>query len=99
MSEWLDGPAQVFRTFENEDCDEQGDWHQWTGCGNERDECRELPYGVKSFHVSYQDEDNRTDKCVLAGERGASESAADVLTMNCIAAFAVAATVMALLLA
>lgn len=95
MSEWLDGPAQVFRTFEYEDCDGEGDWHQWTGCEDERDECRELPYGVKSFHVSYQDEDTRTDGCVLAGERGASESAAGVLGVNGIASLAVAAIVMA----
>lgn len=96
MSEWLDGPAQVFRTFEREDCDQDGDWHQWTGCEEERDECRELPYGVRSFHVSYQSEDNRTDECVLAGERGAFESGSGFANVNIMTALFVAAAVIAL---
>jgi hypothetical protein len=91
MSEWLDGPAQVFRTFEREDCDEEGDWHQWTGCEDETDECRELPYGVRSFRVSYQAEEDRVDECVLAGERGALESGSGVVDVNIMVLFAMAA--------
>jgi len=74
-----DWPAQVFRTFEREGCDQGGDWHQWTGCENEKDECRELPYGVRSFQVSYQPEDTRVDECIFAGERGALESGSGAL--------------------
>lgn len=97
MSEWLDGPAQTFRTFENEDCDEAGDWHQWSGCEDERDECRELPYAVKSFHVSYsyQEEDDRADECVFAGERGASESGAGIFGVDRMAIFVGVAAMMA----
>lgn len=75
-------PGQVFRTFEREGCGQGGHWHQWTGCENERDECRELPYGVRSFHVSYQLEDSRVDECVFAGERGAFESGSRVLSVR-----------------
>jgi hypothetical protein len=81
MDESPDWPAQVFRTFEREGCDQGGDWHQWTGCENERDECRELPYGVRSFHVSYQLGESRVDECVFAGERGALESGSRVLSV------------------
>jgi len=95
LSEWLDGTAQVFRTFEREDCDESGCWHQWTGCEDERDECRELPYGIRSFHVSYQPEGNRTDECVFAGERGELESVAGGLHVDGLISFAVAAGVVA----
>ncbi|KAM0712508.1 hypothetical protein Q7P37_011605 [Cladosporium fusiforme] len=94
-AEWSDWPLQVFRTFEREDCDETGDWHQWTGCEGLKDECRELPYGVRSFRVSYQSEENRTDECVVAGERGALESGAGVVGASVVTAFAVAAAVMA----
>lgn len=79
MDESPDWPAQVFRTFEREGCDRGGDWHQWTGCEDERDECRELPYGVRSFQVSYQLEDSRIDECVFAGQRGTLESASGIL--------------------
>jgi hypothetical protein len=96
MSESLDGPTQVFRTFERGDCDESGDWHQWTGCEDERDECRELPYGVRSFHVSYRSEDTRTDECVLAGERGALESGSGAVNVQVLVSFAMAAGVVAL---
>jgi len=76
-----DWQAQVFRTFEREGCDQGGNWHQWTGCEDERDECRELPYGVRSFEVSYQSEDSRTDECVFAGERGVFESGSESLSV------------------
>lgn len=81
MQEPPDWRAQVFRTFERESCDQGGNWHQWTGCEDERDECRELPYGVRSFQVSYQSEDGRADECVFAGERGALESGSAVLSV------------------
>jgi hypothetical protein len=83
MSEWLDWPAQVFRTFERENCDEEGGWHQWMGCEEVTDDCRELPYGVRSFQVSYQaEEDDRVGEGVLAGEHGAVESRAKVVGMD-----------------
>jgi hypothetical protein len=68
MSEWLDRAAQVFQTFEREDCNEEGGWHQWAGCQEVTDECRELPYGVRSFQVSHQveeEEEDRVGECVL----------------------------------
>jgi hypothetical protein len=98
MSKWLDGPAQVFRTFEREDCDEEGDWHQWTGCEEVTDECRELPYGVRSFRVAYQaeEEEKRVDGCVLAGERGGRESSSEVVDVDVMVLFAMAGLVLAL---
>jgi hypothetical protein len=81
MQEAPDWQAQVFRTFEREGCDRGGNWHQWTGCEDERDECRELPYGVRSFQLAYQAEDDRTDGCVFAGERGALESGSGGLSV------------------
>jgi hypothetical protein len=96
MSERLDGPAQVFRTFEHADCDENGDWHQWTGCEDERDECRELPYGIRSFHVSYQSEETRADECVFAGERGEVESGSGIVNLDAMIMFAMVAGIMVL---
>jgi hypothetical protein len=97
MSEWLNGPAQVFRTFEREDCDEEGSWHRWTGCEEVTDECRKLPYGVRSFRVSYQAEYEKVGECVLPGERGAVESSGMVVSMDVMVLFAVAASVMVIL--
>ena len=96
MSERLDGPAQVFRTFERDDCHEEGDWHQWTGCEEVSDECRELPYGVRSFRVSYQaeEEEDRVGECVLAGERGALASSSGMFDVNAMVLFAIVAGVM-----
>ena len=81
MKESQDWPLQAFRTFERERCDQGGNWHQWTGCENEKDECRELPYGVRSFQVSYQLGDSRIDECVFAGQRGTLESSSGVLSV------------------
>jgi hypothetical protein len=96
MSEWLNGPAQVFWTFEREDCDEEGSWHRWTGCEEVTDECRGLPYGVRSFRISYQaeEEEDMVGECVLAGERSAVESSVMVVGVNVMVLFAVAAGVM-----
>jgi len=91
MKESSDWPAQVFRTFEREGCDQGGNWHQWTGCEDERDECRELPYGVRSFQVAYQLEDSTVDMCVFAGERGALESGSGVLSVWSITALSIVA--------
>ena len=96
MDESPDWPAQVFRTFEREGCDQDGDWHQWTGCENERDECRELPYGVRSFHVSYQPKDSRVDECVFARERGALESGSAVLSVRSLTVLPVVAFMLVL---
>jgi hypothetical protein len=94
MSEWLDGTAQVFRTFQREDCDEEGDWHQWMGCEDETDECRELPCGVRSFRVGYQaEEEDRVDECVFARERSVLESGSKVMDANVMILLAMAAGV------
>jgi hypothetical protein len=69
------------------------------GCEEVTDDCRELPYGVRSFQVSYQaeEEDDRVGECVLAGEHGAVESRAKIVGMDVMVLFAVAAGAMVIL--
>lgn len=96
MKESPEWPAQMFRTFERERCDQGGNWHQWTGCEDERDKCRELPYGVRSFQVSYQSEEGRVAECVFAGERGALESGSGSLRVWSLTAWTVVVAMLVL---
>lgn len=88
MSASLDGPAQAFHTFEEEDCDEVEDWHEWASCEDERNKCRELPYSVKSFRVSCQNQENHT--FLLATVLGVSLES-HILDVHRMAVFTVAA--------
>ena len=64
------------------------------GCEDETDECRELPYGVRSFRVGYQaEEEDRVDECVFARERGVLESGSKVMDANVMILLAMAAGV------
>ena len=96
MAESRDWPLQAFRTFERESYYQGGNWHQWTGWENETDGCRELSYGVRSFHVSYQLEESRIDECIAAGQHGTLESGSGVSNVWSAATLAVVVAMHAL---
>ncbi|KAM0723852.1 hypothetical protein Q7P37_000842 [Cladosporium fusiforme] len=67
-------PADVaLRVFDGEDCEETSGnlFYQWGGCEEPANDCVQLPYSVGSFRVMKTAEQNKSDGCLVAAERGA----------------------------
>lgn len=68
-------PANVtLRVFGGEDCQEtsQDPFYQWGGCNEPANDCVQLPYSVRSFQALRTPEQNKSDGCLVAAERGAA---------------------------
>lgn len=68
-------PADVtVRVFGGEDCQEtsQDPFYQWGNCDEPANDCVQLPYNVQSFQVLKTPEENKSDACLVAAERGAA---------------------------
>jgi hypothetical protein len=62
------------RVFGGEDCKDtsQNPFYQWGNCEEPANDCVQLPYSVQSFQVMKTPEQNKSDGCLVAAERGAA---------------------------
>lgn len=58
--------------FQSDDCTPAAERLVWSGCGEGISGCTELPFNVGSLYITGSPDANRTDDCLIAGERAAT---------------------------